>query len=52
MGEWWINESEEDTMSKINWPLIIGTMIVILLLFTIIYEDSLIRSDPYSLDKG
>ncbi len=39
-------------MSKINWPLIIGTMIVILLLFTIIYEDSLIRSDPYSLDKG
>lgn len=39
-------------MAKVNWSLIMGSIIVILLLFTIIYEDGLIRADPYSLDRG
>lgn len=39
-------------MKKTNWSLIIGNIIILLLLFTMIYEDSLITADPYSLDKG
>ncbi len=39
-------------MTKPNWILIIGSIIILLLLFVIIYEDSLITADPYSLDRG
>lgn len=39
-------------MTKPNWRLIIGSIIILLLLFVIIYEDSLITADPYSLDRG
>lgn len=38
-------------MTKVNWSLIVGTIIILLLLFTMIYEDSIITADPYSLDR-
>lgn len=39
-------------MDRPNYRLIFGTIMVLLLFFTIIYEDSLITADPYSLDRG
>lgn len=41
-----------DYMKKKNLALIMGTIIILLLLFTVIFEDYLITADPYSLDKG
>ena len=38
-------------MTKVNWSLIVGIIIILLLLFTMIYEDSIITADPYSLDR-
>ena len=38
-------------MKKINLPLILGFIIVISLLLIVIFEDDLMRSDPYALGE-
>lgn len=39
-------------MKEKNWPIIIGLLIIGILMFIIIFEDAIIRADPFSIDEG
>jgi len=39
-------------VKKINWAIIIGLIIIGILIVIIIFEDGIIRADPFSIDDG
>ncbi len=38
-------------MKKINWPIIIGLIIISIMILVMVYEESIIRVDPLSIDE-